>query len=87
MQSGYMFYKQEVSHTRASNEVYLEKDFVEYGLSNFMHGFMSMESTAEAYNKAFRSTNSVKLFKAFLSENPTVGNHFNTKIKEMCWKT
>ena len=30
MKSGYMFYKQDVSHIRASNEVYLETNFVEY---------------------------------------------------------
>ena len=65
MKSGYMFYKQDVSHIRASNEVYLETNFVEYEMSNFMHGFMSMESTAEAYNEAFRNTNSVKLFNEF----------------------
>ena len=30
MKSGYMFYKQDVSHIRASNGVYLETDFLEY---------------------------------------------------------
>jgi hypothetical protein len=52
-------------------------------MSNFMHGFMSMESTAEAYNEAFRSTLSVKLFKEFLDKNRRVGNHFMTKIREV----
>ena len=62
--------------------MYLEINFVEYEMSNFMHGFMSMESTAEAYNEAFRNTNSVKLFNEFLSEKQSVGNHFSTKIRE-----
>ena len=82
MQNGYMFYKQEVSYIKASNEVYLDKLLVESAMSNFMHGFISMESTAEGYNETFRNSNSVKLFKEFLNINPSIGNHFNTKIKE-----
>ena len=81
-QNGYMFYKQEVNFIKASNEVYLEKLLVESAMSNFMHGFMSMESTAEGYNETFRHSNSVKLFKEFLHKNQSIGNHFNTKIKE-----
>ena len=48
MQNGYMFYKQDIKYIKASNEVYLEKQLVEFAMSNFMHGFMSMESAAEA---------------------------------------
>ena len=58
-----MFYKQEIEYVKASNEVYIEKQLIESFMSNFMHGFMSMESTAEAYNEAFRNTISVHLFK------------------------
>ena len=82
MQNGYMFYKQDVQFIKASNEVFLEKDLVESAMSNFMHGFMSMESAAEAYNETFRNSDSVKLFKEFFNKNPKVGNHFNEKLKE-----
>ena len=82
MQNGYMFYKQDIKYIKASNEVYLEKQLVESAMSNFMHGFMSMESAAEAYNETFRNSDSVKLFKEFLGKNPKVGNHFNEKLKE-----
>ena len=82
MQNGYMFYKQDVPYIKASNEVYLDKCLVINLLSNFMHGFMSMESAAESFNETFRDTNSVKLFKEFLEKNPNVGNHFNAKIKQ-----
>ena len=81
MTSGYMFYRQEVDCVKASNEVYLEAAFLNSCLSNFMHGFMSMESTAEAYNESFRSTQTVRLFKEFLEGNKKVGQHFNAKTK------
>jgi hypothetical protein len=84
MVNGYMFYKQDIPHIKASNEVYLEKSLVESSMSNFMHGFMSMESAAEAYNETFRHCDSVKQFKDFWDKNPSVGNHFNAKKKETC---
>jgi hypothetical protein len=82
MVNGYMFYKQDIPHIKASNEVYLEKSLVESAMSNFMHGFMSMESAAEAYNETFRHCDSVKQFKDFLDKNPFVCNHFNAKRKK-----
>ena len=83
MKNGYMFYKQDIPYIRASNEVYLEKSLVESEMSNFMHGFMSMESAAEAYNETFRNSDEVQLIKEFLEKNPKVGKHFNTKIKQI----
>ena len=55
MTNGFMFYKQDIDYVKASNEVFLEKAFLESCLSNLMHGFISMESTAEAYNETFRN--------------------------------
>ena len=83
MKNGYMFYKQEIGYVKASNEVYIEKALIETCMSNFMHGFMSMETTAEAYNESFRSSVSVQLFKEFLIKNQAVGNHFNKQMKEL----
>ena len=82
MQNGYMFYTKAVGYVKASNEVYIEKSLVDSAMSNFMHGFISMESTAEAYNETFRNSNCVTLFKDFVLQNPSIGNHFNLKIKE-----
>lgn len=79
--TGWLFYEHEVKFVKASNEVYFEKLFVESGLARFMHGFMSMESQAEAYNETFRNTDNVQEFKKFLEKNPTVGRHFEKKIK------
>ena len=39
---------------------------VESDMSNFMHGFMSMESAAEAYNETFRHSTAVTQLKEFL---------------------
>ena len=60
--------------------MYLEKALVESSLANFLHGFMSVESQAEAYNETFRDTEKVKQFKLFLANNPKVGKHFEKKI-------
>ena len=79
--TGWLFYEKEIHYVKASNEVYFEKLFVESGLDRFMHGFMSMESQAEAYNQTFRNTEKVKEFKKFLAKNPSVGRHFEKKIK------
>ena len=59
----------------------MEKALVESCLANYMHGFMSMESQAEAYNETFRDSEKVKQFKLFLSKNPKVGKHFDKKMK------
>ena len=77
-----MFYKQDIDYVKASNEVFLEKAFLESCLSNLMHG-ISMESTAEAYNETFRNSNSSRLFQEFLNKNKDIGNHFNAKMKEL----
>ena len=53
---------------------------VEGGMAHFMHGFMSMESQAEAYNETFRNSDKVEQFKLFLAQNPKVGKHFEKKI-------
>ena len=47
-----------------------------------MHGFMSMESAAEAYNESHRESSAVNQLKDFILKNPKVGNHFNAKAKE-----
>ena len=83
MTNGFMFYKQDIDYVKASNEVFLEKAFLESCLSNLMHGFISMESTAEAYNETFRNSNSSRLFQEFLNKNKDIGNHFNAKMKEL----
>jgi hypothetical protein len=44
----YMFYKQDIPCVKATNEVYLDRSLVESDMSNFMDGFMSMESAKEA---------------------------------------
>ena len=45
-----MFYKQDIPYVKATNEVCLDRSLVESDMSNFMNGFRSMESVAEAYN-------------------------------------
>jgi hypothetical protein len=74
MYNGYMFYKQDIPYVKATNEVYLDRSLVESDMSNCMHGFMSMESAAEAYNQTFRYSTADK--------KPSVGNHFNRKVRE-----
>ena len=82
MSNGYMFYKEDIPYVKATNEVYLDRSLVESEMSNFMHGFMSMESAAEAYNETFRNSTAVTQLKEFLDKNPLVSHHFNAKIKE-----
>jgi hypothetical protein len=82
MSNGYMFYKQDIPYVKATNEVYLDRSLVESDMSNFMHGFMSMESAAEAYNETFRHSTAVTQLKEFIDKNPSVGNHFNAKVRE-----
>ena len=48
-----------------------------------MHWFMSLETTAQALNKALGKTLSVDLFKEFVDANRMVGNHFTTKMMEV----
>ena len=48
MSNGYIFYKQDIPNVKATNEVYLERSLLDSDMSNFIHGFMSMESAAEA---------------------------------------
>ena len=79
--TGWLFYEKDINFVKASNEVYFEKMLVEGGMARFMHGFMSMESQAEAYNETFRNSDKVKQFKLFLAQNPKVGKHFDIKIK------
>ena len=55
MSNGYMFYKEDIPYVKATNEVYLDRSLVESEMSNFMHGFMSMESAGEACNETFRN--------------------------------
>ena len=45
-----------------------------------MHGFMSLESQAEAYNETFRNSVEVEIMKSFLSKNPLIGRHFDRKM-------
>ena len=82
MSYGYMFYKQDIPYVKATNEVYLDRSLVESDMSNFMHGFMSQESVAEAYNETFRHSTAVTQLKEFLEKKPSVGNHFNAKVRE-----
>ena len=78
---GWLFYETDVNFVKASNEVYFEKLLVERSMASFMHGFMSMEAEAEAYNETFRGSEQVEQIKLFLNKNPNVGKHFEKKIK------
>ena len=78
---GWLFYESEVHFVKASNEVYFEKLLVKRNMASFMHGFMSMEAEAEAYNETFRDSERVYQMKLFLSENPDVGKHFDKRIR------
>ena len=82
--TGWLFYDQSPDYVRASNEVYLEKRLVESSLANFLHGFMSVESQAEAFNETFRESEKVAQFKRFLEKNPKVGKHFEKRINAQC---
>ena len=65
MSNGCMFYKQDIPYVKATNEVCLDRSLVESDMSNFMHGFMSMESVAEAYNETFRHSTAMQNSKNF----------------------
>ena len=80
---GHMFYKKDIPYIKGTNEVFLTRSLVESKISNFMHGFMSMESAAEAYNETHRESATVEQFKDFIRQNPKVGNHFDAKAKEV----
>ena len=47
----------------------------------FQHSFTTAESKCEAYNDLFRGTEKEDFFKDFLSFNPEVGGHFETKAR------
>ena len=49
----------------ASNEVFIEKNLVEYYLCLLHHGWLSSEGSSEAYNELHRETENVEKIQVF----------------------
>lgn len=80
---GYIFYPNyNISHIMASNEVWLDETLIREYTLNLCHGFMSMESQAEAYNQLHQNSDQVHIMKKFLAKNTSVGGHFNRADKK-----
>ena len=79
MTKGYKYYPTSygVKVTRASGEVYYTTISVKGYFSELLHGWLSAEMKAEAYNETHRNTE-----KEGKNLNPTKGVHFNKKRKE-----
>ena len=65
---------------KASNEVYLERKFMESYICSLQHGWMSMEGQAESYNDLWWNSHKVEIIRRFLDENPSIGRHFDKRI-------
>ena len=58
---GWKFYEEgKFKNIRASNEVFIEKNLVEYYLCLLHHGWLSSEGSSEAYNELHRETENVE---------------------------
>ena len=82
--TGWLFYKNHpIKFIKASNEVYLERKFLQAYLCSLHHSWTSMEGLSESYNDLWWDSNKVETFRRFLDKNPSVGRHFDRKIVDI----
>ena len=84
--TGWLLYKKyDPQVIKASNEVFLDTDFVKSYSNNLCHVWMSMEGQAESYNQTWLGSKKVGFIKKFLDLNPAVGRHFD-KMQMLSFK-
>ena len=85
--TGWVHYKkQKTDFVKCSDEVFFSEDLVQSYVSLLHHGWLSQEGQSEAYNECHRNSSKVFLFKNFLAQNPSVGQHFKqTKYWKKIW--
>ena len=67
---------------RASAEEYISTMFLKCYMEELQHQWSSIESKVESYNGLWRETKEVKFCEDFVTFNPGVAGHFNSKKRE-----
>ena len=72
--TGWLLYKMyDPQDIKASNEVFLDRDFVQSYSNDLCHAWMSMEGQSESYNQTWLGSKKVDFINKFLDLNPAVG--------------
>ena len=79
--AGNFHYVKRRKTTRASDEVYIEKNLIEFYLNLRMHSQVTFEGFSESYNATWRNTRKVELVQMFLEKHPELKKNFDKSLE------